>query len=277
MLKKNIAESLKEFQEAGAYKPLLLLLLLGDLVFVIIHVFHKLTQHFANALSHVGMDSGHAAFYQSLNSGWLQQLTPYLANPMFNIEMDNGFAETYQHFKFATIILLFTYLCLKRNIWSFVPWVLLFAYFLLDDAFQLHERLGSVIASGLSMPSYFGLRKQDLGELSVTAAAGLLILPSLLLAYYWGRPALRKIFHNLGLLLVLLVAFGVGVDMVHVVFMNHSLISPILALVEDGGEMLAISLFVWYVFSLTKRRLDIKVAVRQLAPAPLLDACEVPG
>ena len=208
------------------------------------------------------MDGGHVAFYQNLNIDLLNKLTPYFASPLFNIETDNGYAEAYQHFKFVAIILVFAYLCIVKKIRHFLPWAVLFTYFLLDDSLQLHERLGSVIASAIPITPPFGLRRQDLGELSVTVTAGLLILPSLLWAYYSAQPLIRQIFHKLALLLGLLVVFGVGVDMVHTAFMDHPIISPLLALVEDGGEMLVISLFVSYAFSLANRVYEAKLHLK---------------
>ncbi|WP_379677679.1 hypothetical protein [Massilia consociata] len=204
------------------------------------------------------MESEYISFYQNFNFDLLHKLTPYLANPLFNIEVDNGFAETYQHLKFVGIVIAFSYLCIKTKSWFFAPWALLFTYFFLDDSLQIHERLGSVIVSGFSFAPPFGLRRQDLGELCVTVTAGLIMLPPLLLAYYFGRPPIKKIFYNLALVLSLLVFFGVGVDMVHVVFVNNPIMSPVLAVIEDGGELLSISLFLWYALSLTRRASDAK-------------------
>lgn len=255
-----MAENFKQIQARSTTKPIIILLLLGDLVFVILHVFHKLTQYLANSISNIRMDSEYAAMYDYLDIDFLQKVTPYFANSLFNIEMDNGYAETYQHLKFIGIIFIFFYLCIKQKIWSFFPWMLLFSYFLLDDSFQLHERLGSVIASGIDVTPPFGLRRQDLGELAVTMSAGLIILPSLMLAYYFGRPPIRKIYHNLLLLLTLLVVFGVGVDMVHAVFMHSPVFSPIFGVIEDGGEMLAVSMFAWYSSFLLKKFMNLKNA-----------------
>ncbi|MFC5510914.1 hypothetical protein ACFPOU_07235 [Massilia jejuensis] len=255
-----MAENLKQIHAWSTTKILIILLLLGDLAFMIIHVFHKLTQYLANSISNIGMDSEYAVIYHYLDIDFLQKVTPYFANSLFNIEMDNGYAEAYQHLKFIGIIFVFFYLCIKQKIWSFFPWMLLFSYFLLDDSFQLHERLGSVIASGIAFSPPFGLRRQDLGELAVTMTAGLIILPSLMLAYYLGCAPIRKIYHNLLLLLSLLVFFGVGVDMVHAVFMNSPIFSPIFGVIEDGGEMLAVSMFASYSFFLLKKFINLKDA-----------------
>lgn len=199
---------------------LLLTLLLADLTFLAIHLFHG--------------------------------LTPYFANPLFNLEADNGYAERYQYLKYVGIMVLLSCLCVKRKRLSFLPWILLFAYFLADDAWQLHEELGAWIAERIPYQPPFRLRTQDLGELLVSAVAGLILLPSFLATYYFGPPSVRKIFHDLLLFLALLLAFAVGVDMVHATFIGSPRIELVLGVIEDGGELIAISLFGWYVFLLTR-------------------------
>jgi len=241
----------------------LVLLVIGDLFFVVLHVAHKMMRRVVNYLLETDMADGFTAIVQSIGIESLHKLTTYFANPLFNVEMDSGYAENYQHFKFAGIIIVLCYLCIKNEIWSFLPWALLFTYFLADDALRLHERLGFVIAERSTMTAPFGLRMQDVGELIVVAGAGLIILPALLIAYYFASHAVRKIFHNLALILSLLIFFGVGVDMMHTVFRENQIISQIFGLVEDGGEMLAVSIFGWYTYSLTKRSLNLKQAVSQ--------------
>lgn len=210
---------LRKLHEPSA-SLLLFTFLLADLAFVTIHLFHN--------------------------------LTPYFANSMFNIELDNGYAERYQYLKYLGIIFVIGSLCIKRKTLLFLPWALLFTYFLADDAWQMHERLGGWIAEGIAFRPPFRLRKLDLGELVVTMTAGLILLPSFLAAYYFGPRPVRLIFHNLFLLLTLLLAFAVVTDMVHAAFIGSPRIELYLGVIEDGGELIAVSLFAWYAFLLTK-------------------------
>jgi hypothetical protein len=183
---------------------------------------------------------------------FLHNLTPYFADPLFNIELDNGYAEKFQYLKYLGIIFLFGYLCVKRNTLLYISWALLFAYFLADDAFQLHERMGTWIAEGIFFKPPFRLRTQDLGELVVTITAGMILLPSFLAAYYFGPRRIRLVFHDLLLLLAVLLAFAVGIDMVHAAFIGSPRIELYLGVIEDGGELIAVSLFLWYVFLLAR-------------------------
>jgi hypothetical protein len=255
-------ERSRQVQSLSILRPLfpLIFLLIGDLLFVILHMVHKLRRRLVEYFLETEIVGGFVATFQTIDVEFRHTLISYLANPLFDIEIDNGYAENYQHLKFACIILSLCYLCVKNKTWLLLPWALLFTYFLLDDALQLHEGLGYMIAKGSGMTPLFGLRTQDMGEMIVMLSAGLIILPSLLIAYYFSRPTLKTIFHHLALILSFLIFFGVGIDMVHIMFRDYPVISQFLGLVEDGGEMLAVSIFGWYVFSLTKCSLNLNQA-----------------
>jgi hypothetical protein len=209
-----------DFNEKSA-STVLLVLLLADLAFITVHMFRR--------------------------------LSPYLADPMFDIETDRGYAEMYQYLKYVGMILIFACLCIKGKTLLFLPWALLFAYFVADDALQMHELVGRWIGEMIPFRPPFRLRKDDLGELVVTMTAGLVLMPSFAAAYYFGSRPARKIFHDLFLLMGLLLAFAVGVDMVHSAYSGSPRIELYLGLIEDGGEMVAVSLFAWYAFLLLRR------------------------
>ena len=124
----------------------------------------------------------------------------------------------------------------------------LFAFVLLDDAGQLHERVGDLLDDGLDLPSAFGLRGQDLGELGFWLAAG---VPT---AFVLGRGFVRSTPPYRRLALILLVVLGglaftgAGLDMLSIE--AESLIAPGklkalvlfgLHLLEDGGESIVAS------------------------------------
>lgn len=78
-------------------------------------------------------------------------------------------------------------------------------------------------------------------------------LPSFLLAYHFTSSSVRKIFHDLLLLLALLLSFAIGVDMLHAAFTGSPRMEFILGVIEDGGELIAVSLLAWYAYSLTQQ------------------------
>ena len=176
-----------------------------------------------------------------------------LESDLFNIERDRGYPEIYQYIKFFWIIVLLFNLSLKNRSLHYIPWVLLFSYFLLDDSIHIHEEAGSFIKQFFNFTPPFGLRLQDYGELAITATAGILLFPPLVWAYRKGSQIFRKISLDIGLLVLGLVFFGVVVDMIHEAVNFGYAIYFIMGFVEESGEMLAVSLILWYIFLLNVR------------------------
>jgi len=143
--------------------------------------------------------------------------------------------------------------------------MLLFVYTLCDDAFQLHERRGVLVATRWHFTGALGLRARDFGELIVTGVVGA-GLTALIFAVYLrsGRRA-RDDSRGLAILIAGLVFFGVVVDMLHVAAdgSGRAVTGGALGIVEDGGEMFVVSLLCWYVSSrLPHRRIANHRAVR---------------
>lgn len=115
-------------------------------------------------------------------------------------------------------------------------WAGIFAFILIDDAFQYHERFGAGLAQALSLPAMGGLRAVDFGELLAWALAGLILLPLALRAAFRAQGIERGMGLMILLVFVALVFFAVVIDMAH-----SALGSRIVLLLEDGGEMLCIA------------------------------------
>ncbi len=119
------------------------------------------------------------------------------------------------------------------------------AILLADDAGQLHERGGALLARLLSLPSVLGLRAVDLGELLVWAALGVPVLAGFALAWRRGGPRGRRGVAGLAALLALLVGFAVVADMIHSIILEIGLGGArgdqVAALIEEGGEMIVAS------------------------------------
>ncbi|MBN2452867.1 MAG: hypothetical protein JXB40_01220 [Candidatus Omnitrophica bacterium] len=193
---------------------LLFLLLLADFVFIIIHCVFRL---------HL------------------------LLNARFSIEQDFGYAEIYQFIKEYWVVVLLFIAAVKRRHFIYFSWALLFLYLLFDDVFQFHETLACYFASCLNLPSIFHLRAQDIGELGVSVFFGFLLFAFIWVLYLFSDRAAKQLSRHLFILVALLAFFGVLVDMLHIVLPWGE---SILALIEDGGEMLMMSIIVWYVFNL---------------------------
>lgn len=198
--------------------PLLLGLLLVDAVFVALHLAHK------------GFDN----LFDNRTFGGRR----------WSITADNSYSEMFQYGKEAVIAALFLGLLVRTREIVYASWMVLFAFFLVDDSQQFHERAGGFLADELDLPSMGGVRDQDLGELLVVGCVGALF--ALLLA--WGyfraaRPA-RVVSIQTGLMVAVLAGFGVVVDLVHRLA-EWKPLNVFFAVLEDGGEMVAMSAIVW--------------------------------
>jgi len=201
---------------------------------------------------------------------YINALTPLLNNDKFSIGIDHGYAEIFQYIKFASVIIFLIFVLKKTGTRSYLVWIIVFSYLLVDDSIRLHDRFGSYIAMNLDFNPPFGMRLLDVGELLVSACAALILVPSLVLAYRYGSPLFKKNSENLMLLLCLLVFFGIGMDMIHIAIISKIPdtllrgVNSILGLMEDGGEMVSASLILWYAYLLKRKKGDPGVYIRDV-------------
>ncbi len=180
--------------------------------------------------------------------------TGYFSDPNYSIEMERGFGEVFQYLKEYWIGLLLLYLAITKRSPVYFGWAILFGYLLIDDSFTVHERLGAKINTYLNFSPMLGLRAQDFGELSVTALFGSCFFALIGLTHYFSDSSARKASRRLFVLLLTLAFFGVVTDMIHIIFKPPAW-SLILGIVEDGGEMVVMSVILWFVFCLPKQEI----------------------
>ena len=94
-------------------------------------------------------------------------------SPLFSLVNDDSIAELFQYIKWFVIAVLFILIASKRSTFNYFAWALVFTYFLLDDALEIHEKVGGYLIQNANFTAPFGLRLQDVGELSVSAVAGI--------------------------------------------------------------------------------------------------------
>jgi hypothetical protein len=172
----------------------------------------------------------------------------YFTDEGFALEKDRGFAEVFQYVKEYWVIVMFCWLAICKSERSYLACSLVFGYILLDDSFRLHERLGIKAANYFGFPAAMSLNPRDFGELMINALAGITLLLLITAAYYWGTAEFRRNCRVIIVMLVLLGVFGVIIDTAHVIAGRYALLSKLLGLMEDGGEMLVMSGICWYVF-----------------------------
>jgi len=179
--------------------------------------------------------------------------TPYLSSSGYALQTDRGYAEVFQYIKLYWTAGVLAALFVRTRQAVYCAWSLLFGYLLFDDSFQIHERVGQM----LRRKGYFGdsplsgFRAHDFGELTVSAFAGITFLVLIGGTYLLSTPDAKQVSKRLVALLGIIILFGVFVDMLHSA-MESLPGSSILAVVEDGGEMLAVSITCYYVLGLLR-------------------------
>jgi hypothetical protein len=196
---------------------LLLLLLLGDLVFIILHIIHVYTPHLPERLYSLTLDRGHSEFFQYTKELWI------------------------------AVLLLIAAIQHRKGLYAIFS--LLFLYFLIDDSFEFHENFGELLSDLLHFQPAFGLRPVDIGELAVSTSFGLLFLLLIAASFYLSDRVTRRISLYLLGLILLLVFFGVFLDMFEIMIKDNAA-SRVLRIIEEGGEMVVMSTITWFAFRL---------------------------
>jgi hypothetical protein len=178
----------------------------------------------------------------------------------FSLEADRGLAEYCQYIKQAIVVLAMLWCWHRTRVRTFVIWSVFFALMLYDDSHSLHERMGEELAATWVLPGFAGLRPQDVGELLFAAAVGAFTISSLLLVNAHERGAAKAHTLNVVLLLAALAVCGVLVDAIHVIaHFSGSRFSWVLAVIEDGGELIVMTLITTYACRLAAHGLRAQV------------------
>ncbi|MBO0590865.1 hypothetical protein I2486_05535 [Cellulophaga sp. E16_2] len=164
---------------------------------------------------------------------------------------DLGFPELFQYLKYISVIAFSTYIVFSKKKYSYLPFIGLFTVLLLDDVFQIHSKASYIFAYRLKLHAVFGLKAIIYGQLLYVALLGSIGSIFFLLFYRRGSCSTKKIFKDIFILFVLFLFFGVGIDIVHQLFTNTPKIGSLLTILEEGGEMVSLSVLAWYFLFLT--------------------------
>ena len=179
----------------------------------------------------------------SAHSGMFEELilALYLDSSRFRLDRDLGFAEWFNYMQ--TIMCAWLLLGVSRATRQplYGAWALIFLFVVLDDSLKIHEKLGSYIVGAFDIPALPGLRPQDSGELLVWAVIGSVLLGILWRGFARSGRSARAAGGVLALAFAALIFFAIGIDMVHVAS-SGPVASALMAVLEDGGEMLSIGL-----------------------------------
>jgi hypothetical protein len=173
-----------------------------------------------------------------------------LSDPRFSLETDRGHAEIFQYLKTIGIALLLASLFGRTRQLTLAVWAALFAFLFVDDARQVHERIGNLLAVRWNLPVVLGLPSRDLGQLIAMCFVGGVFVAALAFGYPRSSVQARRATADLLLLLAALTMFGLVIDTVHAALKDIQVLGGALAVLEDGGEMLTMSVIFVYVYVL---------------------------
>ncbi|MBJ3761141.1 hypothetical protein ILP92_00050 [Maribius pontilimi] len=158
---------------------------------------------------------------------------------IIDLQSEESLGEAYQQGLELTCALTFLTLYFVNTRKVFLAFALLFAFVWFDDTITYHEFIGKILVERFSLGAFGDLRPQDTGELLAWILAAMVLS----LAFIWAWLSRREGDAAIGWLLAvpffILVFFGVVVDMFHVVAPADIYFA--LGVIEDGGELLAIS------------------------------------
>lgn len=175
--------------------------------------------------------------------------TSFVHDNNYSILAERGFGETFQYLKAFWLVLLFGWIVLATREKAYLVWAAVFGYLGLDDLMEIHEEVGNDLAIRYEFTEFLGQRPRDLGEMIIFGVAGAVLLLFLAVAYWRGSETFRRRSKTLVGLSALLIFFGVGVDAVHIIFLETAGDDP-LGVIEDGGEMIVLSIVCWFTFRL---------------------------
>lgn len=163
----------------------------------------------------------------------------------WNLSMDGSYGELFDYLKTALGVLLLIVARVRSPQPAYSAWAAVFALVVADDALQLHEQAEGALGGLLHLRGWLGLRPEDVASLFIVSGIAAVLVPALVTAHVRSDTLARRHSLLLAACFVLLGLFAVGFDLLHSELDQRAVGSSIVSLaglVEDGGEMVALSL-----------------------------------
>lgn len=163
-----------------------------------------------------------------------------------SVDIDRGSAEYFQYYKFVGIAFLSFFLFLKSKSPIFFFFSILNFYLYYDDSRLLHEFQGGDISRIIYRGDpnnivFAGITYSSIGELIYMLSIGIIVLLLILFLLKFSSIAERKFIKRIVKLFLIFCLFAIGVDLMRNLFISNVIIYKLMAIVEDGGEMISIS------------------------------------
>lgn len=165
--------------------------------------------------------------------------------------------EDFNYLKWLVIAVALVWMAIRDRWLAPLLWAVVFTMILTDDAFQMHENLGNVIAGLLGIPDNTLVYGKDFGELIVFGTIGAITLAIALFLITRKDLASRQLNKSYLYIVLALGFFGVGIDALHSIIVHltgfsgiATMLQQFFGMVEDGGEMLVGSFAVAFTLAL---------------------------
>lgn len=196
-----------------------------------------------------------------IHLAWLHM--PGVSSDLYDLGRDQGHAEFYQYAKYVWGGSLLLAAALMRRSFTCFGWALVFGYLLLDDAWWLHERMGNLISTHVQLPQIGEMPGSALGELLYAGAVATLLMLPIAAAWFLDRPYWRHMTRHLLLFFLILGGSAFGLDSLDEIF--PSLDSTLLDSTEDFVELLCVSAMLWVSLRYVT---GAPIEFRQIRPSP---------
>jgi hypothetical protein len=163
--------------------------------------------------------------------------------PALSVNADQGLPEILGYGKTAATVALL-YLCSRRHAQPiYLAMAVAFFIILADDALMIHETVGAWLADRFHLPFAFGLRPQDLGELSVYSVWMVTVIAVAAHGVFRSSAAHIRVATIFVAAIGLIAFFSVLVDMAEItIYWQFRRIALLIGVIEDGGKMVGMTL-----------------------------------
>lgn len=163
----------------------------------------------------------------------------------FDLGVDRSYGEFLLYIKFGWIAVLGFVLARRRGAPIFAVLGVISLVVLLEDALIVHERVGRlldpVVLRALPELSGLGILSVQIGELLWLGALAVAIGAAFFVCFRRASAADRRDALSIAVFFALVGFFAIGVDTVHSLFPFGSTGDVVLTLIEDGGEIVALT------------------------------------
>lgn len=173
----------------------------------------------------------------------------------FDLGVDRSYGEILTYVKLAWIAVLAFILARRRAAMIFTAVGVAGIVLLLEDALILHERLGwylnERVLEAFPALSGLGIMSVQIGELMWLCVPGVAMLVLFVVGYRRAAASERRDALSIAVFFAVVAFFAIVVDTVHSLFAMESLGDLVFTVLEDGGELVALTPAVALTFALT--------------------------